>query len=161
MDEIGPDLNKTLEDLGSALVLIAKQRNEDKQEHRREMSEVNGRIDDLRDDVNDAMDGLKESQYLEPYQAAKVSEAAKSRVASILHKWCADNGADWNDVYRKYYGKLVRLVHNDAKKAGLEIGKIIYTPKRHYELLLDFIGEWYPNRGVKGQMEYYDGLASD
>ena len=54
----------------------------------------------------------------------------------------------------------MRLIHNDARKVGLEGNKIVYTPKRNYGLLLEFIGKWNPTRGVEGQKAYYDELAS-
>jgi len=129
---------------------------EDNQKTRDAVRGVQHGLDDLRDDVHNEIDGIKDSQYLEPYQASEVQEAAQTRVAKILNDWCSDNNVDSDVIFVKYYGKFVRALHGDAKKVGLEIGKIIYTPKRNYELLLEFIGSWYPKRGVKGQMEHYD-----
>ena len=160
MDELAPDLNKTLEALGTTLVSISKQMDLDKREHRQDIKAVRQDMSDLRDDVSNEIDGIKDSQYLEPWQAANVTEAAKTRVGDLLREWCRDNGGDIDKVYHKYFGKFVRLLHSDAKKAGLEVGKIIYTPKRNYEMLLEFIGKWYPKRGVEGQMRHYDKLET-
>jgi len=160
MDELAPDLNKTLEALGTTLLSISKQMSDDKQENRREIIAVRQDVSDLREDFGNEISGIKDSQCLEPWQYAKVIQAAKDRVGCILREWCASNGGDMDLVCAKYFGKFVRLVHNDAKKAGLEIGKVVYTPKRNYTMLLEFIGKWYPMRGVDGQMKHYDKLGS-
>ena len=162
-EESGNELGFTLDAIAKALNQIDRQISLSKareEEIHGEIGAVRQDVRDFKQDVRTEIDGIKDSQYLEPWQSSVVTEAAKTRVAKILHEWCADNDADWDTVYGRYYGKFVRAVHHDAKKAGLEIGKIIYTPKRNYQMLLNFIGEWYPKRGVKGQMEYYDKIAS-
>ena len=143
-------------ELGDFLGKFLEKYNADRASQNGAISNVERKVDDLVVSV----DGIKDSQYLEPYQAAKVQEAAKLRTFDILREYCRERGKDVDIVCGRYFGKFVRLIHNDAKKAGLEIGKIIYTPKKNYELLIEFIGKWYPTRGVAGQIEYYDKLSS-
>lgn len=157
------ELSATFNAISNALSQISRQlkdNSDENQKTRTAVKEVGRDLEDFKGDVRNEIDGVKESQCLEPWQAAKVQEAAKTRVAKILNDWCEDNDVESDTVYCKYYGKFVRAIHHDAKKLGLEIGKIVYTPKRNYQMLLDFIGEWYPKRGVSGQMEHYDKLQS-
>jgi len=151
-------------ELGDFLRKFLEMYDDDRKSQSNSIANVEQKVDDVAttvDDVVTTIGVIKESQYLEPWQAAKVQEAAKLRVFDLLKEYCEDNGEDIDIICHRYFGKFVRAIHNDAKKAGLEIGKIIYTPKKNYELLLEFIGKWYPTRGVKGQMEHYDKLASD
>lgn len=156
--------NNESSELGKFLRKFLEKYDADMENQGKTIENVEQKVDDVIttvDNVVTTVGDIKESQYLEPWQAAKVQEAAKLRTFDLLKEYCDDHGEDIDIICHKYFGKFVRAIHNDAKKAGLEIGKIIYTPKKNYELLLEFIGKWYPTRGVKGQMEHYDKLASD
>ena len=157
------DLSNTLGMLSNVLQEMSQRMKADKEEAeqrdiktRQAVAGLQSNLDDFKDVITTEVDGIKDSQYLEPWQAANVVDAAKKMVAFLLNNHCDDSGKDKDEVFNKYFGKFVRRVHNDAKLAGLEIGKIIYTPKRNYNMLLEFIGKWYPTRGVEGLMEYYD-----
>lgn len=162
------DLSNTLGAISGALSLIGRQLannsaelkevRRERQSDRREIKGVKQELDDFKQDVHDEIGDIKSSQYVDQWQAANIQEAAKTRVADLFNNWCRDNNADSDIIFAKYYGKFVRQVHNDAKIAKLEIGKIIYTPKKNYTKLLEFIGTWYPKRGIEGQMKHYDDL---
>lgn len=107
------------------------------------------------------VDIIKDNQYLEPYEATRINDAAKQRAYEVL-SIRFENGVMADECehdYKLYFGKFVRLIHSDARKAGFEVGKVCYTPRKNYEALLEFIGKWYPLRGVAGQKAYYDRLT--
>ena len=162
----GDNLADTLRQMSETMLLISQRLSEDTAAIDRKVTDVKdsfaAELESVRKDFATDIEEVKDSQYLDPYQAHRVQEAAKLRAFELLKiKW-VDGGAapESQHDYKLYFGKFVRLIHNDARKVGLEGNKIVYTPKRNYGLLLEFIGKWNPPRGVEGQKAYYDELAS-
>lgn len=130
-------------------------------------------VRDLKSDVGDMrskmgdMDGrlehLEDDQFVDLIKADNIRLSAQRKVAELLDIEFEDRGGVTEESmhdYKKYFGKFVGRLHVDARHAGLEGPRIYATPRKNYKALLDFIEQWSPARGVKGQKAYYDKLES-
>lgn len=125
---------------------------------------VSDNVTKMQGDMNDVkgrVTALEEDQFVTPYQDANIQKAARIHVSDLLGLRWEKGGVVEEDMpdYNAYYGRFLRALHSDAKKAGLEGPKIHQTARKNYAKLIEFIGEWVPIRGVEGQKEYYDALA--
>lgn len=154
-------LAKVLTEVSSKMDEVSEESRVAREESRSTNMKVIGLVDEIglvKDDVAD----LKDSQFVEPWQDTNINRAARIRVSNLLGiKW--ENGGVAEECmgdYKRYFGKFCRALHSDAKKMGLEGPKIHQTQRKNYTKLIEFIGSWTPIRGVTGQKEYYDALAS-
>lgn len=125
---------------------------------------MNDNVTRMRTDVDaigERVTSLEDDQFVTPYQDANIQRAARIHVSDLLGLRWEKGGVVEEDMpdYKAYYGRFLRALHSDAKKAGLEGPKIHQTTRKNYSKLIEFIGEWVPIRGVDGQKAYYDSLA--
>lgn len=123
-----------------------------------------GNVENLSQEHNDRLTHLEEDQFVNIIQADTIKIAAQNRVYTLLEIERDKRGGVVDEsipVYRHYFSKFVGRLHVDARHAGLEGPRIYATPRKNYQALLNYIAEWVPMRGVKGQMKYYDNLEAD
>lgn len=113
------------------------------------------------DGIKERVTSLEEDQFVSAYQDSMIQRSARIHVSELLGLRWENGGVIEEDApdYHAYFGKFLRALHSDAKRIGLEGPKIHQTPRKNYNKLIEFIGEWVPVRGVEGQKEYYDMLV--
>ena len=126
-----------------------------------DLNEVKTDVANIRTDYGDRIKVLEEDEALKPYMVNNISKAVRIRVAELLDiRFDKRGGAaeGYERVYKRYYGKFCQRLHNDAKHEGIEAGNWRFTPRKHYQKLIEFINDWVPARGVEGLKSYYDSL---
>ena len=95
---------------------------------------------------------IKETEYIEPFEAREFHNAIKSRVGDLL------NGI--NRIEDKYLWRCMMCkCWNDCKKYSMMAGNAgVYTKKRHYKEVLNYIGGWEPEGygGLTGYINHLD-----
>ncbi len=100
-----------------------------------DVNAINASIRDIKDEIF----RLKYAEEITDEQERKIVIAAKEKVNNLLNN-------DTNEI-DKYFKVLVQKLYADAHKyAGLG-SKISCTKKGNYQVVMDYIDEWYPECG--------------
>lgn len=102
--------------------------------------------------IDDLTNYIKETEYIEPFEVRELHNAIKSRVADLL--------GSINRIEDKYlWACMMRKCWGDCKKYSMMAGNAgVYTKRRHYNEVLNYIGGWEPEGygGLTGYINHLD-----
>lgn len=102
--------------------------------------------------IDDLTSYIKETEYIEPFEVRELHNAIKSRVADLL--------GSINRIDEKYlWACVMRKCWGDCKKYSMMAGNAgVYTKRRHYNEVLNYIGGWEPEGygGLTGYINHLD-----
>lgn len=98
---------------------------------------------------------VKENEYIEPEKVEKLKTAMGNRVVDLLSPLHLSQSA-----FGEFYGKFMSKFWWDCKKHSYAVGKAgVYTKERHFNDLMEYVGEWIPE-GYGSAKGYIDHLEA-
>lgn len=102
------------------------------------------------DEIDSFIVEQREKEIIDAYEVANLSKCIKNRCVELLAE------CDRLDLV----GKFMMKCRVDLKENTHYIGRAgIYTKKQHYQLILNYIGDWTPDGwGTHGYINHLDAL---